>query len=227
MLALLLQGRKVYRKTSKIAESIESLSCLQSLLFARATYPRKKASLLVLLLQGRQIDNKRKKHPGAAVARASTQQDWCKKFISGAGKTPEELADFVNEQEMKKFLVSCASGVVPDQAPASQVSTHCHNLLASVTQGWCPTRHLQHRSVLTVTSSWPLCHRAGEPPGTYSTGQCSLLQAPGLCAKGLVPDQAPASQVSAHCHNLLASVTQGWCPTRHLQNWSVLTVTSS
>jgi hypothetical protein len=112
----------------------------------------RKASLLLLLLQGRRIDNKRKARC-AAVARAPyQQQEWCKKIISVVGKTPEELADFVNEQEMKKFLVSCASGVVPDQAPTAQVSgAHCYNLLASVPQGRYPTRHIQHRSVLTVT----------------------------------------------------------------------------
>ncbi len=165
-------------------------------------------------------------------------------------------------------------------------------------QGWCPTRHLQHRSVLTVRTYWPLCHRAGAPPGTYSTGLCSLLQPPvpqgwcpgtystgqcslfhtpialchragarpgsysrGQCSPlqppgllyhrtGAIPGtystgqrsllQAPDllchragarpgtySTVSAHCYNLLASLPHGWCPIRHLQHRSVLTVTSS
>jgi hypothetical protein len=164
MLGLLFQGYKVDRETIKIVivAAVVRLqnrqkgynACMCCLWQGRQILERL-SSLMVLQLQGRQID-KRKEHPGAAVATLQESQIDSKtgvKSLLRAGKTPEELADFVNEQEMKKFLVSCASGVVPDQAPASQVSTHFHNLLASVAQGWCPTRHLQNWSVLTVTSS--------------------------------------------------------------------------
>ena len=37
------------------------------------------------------------------------------------GKTPRDLADFVNEQEMTAFLASCETGLIPPNPPKKQV----------------------------------------------------------------------------------------------------------
>ena len=37
------------------------------------------------------------------------------------GKTPKDLADFVNEQDMTAFLGSCEMGAIPANPPKKQV----------------------------------------------------------------------------------------------------------
>jgi len=54
------------------------------------------------------------------------------------GKTPELLADFVNEQPMKAFLASCASGLVPDKAPGKQERAPVVHREIVVPEGWGP-----------------------------------------------------------------------------------------
>merc|ERR1711926_10874 len=54
------------------------------------------------------------------------------------GKTASELADFVNEQEMKNFLVSCAGGKIPDTPPKAAVREAPVMREIVVPEGWGP-----------------------------------------------------------------------------------------
>jgi len=54
------------------------------------------------------------------------------------GKTPELLADFVNEQPMKAFLASCATGLIPEQAPGKQERVAVVKREIVVPEGWGP-----------------------------------------------------------------------------------------
>merc|ERR1712054_459202 len=54
------------------------------------------------------------------------------------GKTPELLADFVNEQPMKAFLASCATGLIPEQAPGKQERVAVAKREIVVPEGWGP-----------------------------------------------------------------------------------------
>jgi len=54
------------------------------------------------------------------------------------GKTAEEMADFVNEQPMKAFLVSCAQGLIPSEPPGKQVRAQVEKREIVVPEGWCP-----------------------------------------------------------------------------------------
>jgi len=57
---------------------------------------------------------------------------------NGEGKTPEDMADFVNEQPMKAFLASCATGLIPEEAPGKQVRVVMEKREIVVPEGWCP-----------------------------------------------------------------------------------------
>jgi len=54
------------------------------------------------------------------------------------GKTAAELADFVNEQEMKNFLVSCAEGKIPANPPKAAVREAPVMREIVVPEGWGP-----------------------------------------------------------------------------------------
>jgi len=54
------------------------------------------------------------------------------------GKTPELLADFVNEQPMKAFLASCATGLIPKEAPGKQERVVMEKREIHVPEGWGP-----------------------------------------------------------------------------------------
>jgi len=54
------------------------------------------------------------------------------------GKTPIEMADMVNEQEMKEFLVACAAGNVPKEAPVKRVREAPVMREIVIPEGWGP-----------------------------------------------------------------------------------------
>jgi cytohesin len=54
------------------------------------------------------------------------------------GKTAEEVADFVNEENMKQFLQTCMGGSIPDKAPAPQVREAREQREIIVPAGWGP-----------------------------------------------------------------------------------------
>jgi len=54
------------------------------------------------------------------------------------GKTPKDLADFVNEQEMTAFLGSCETGLIPENPPKKQVRAPVVQREIVVPEGWGP-----------------------------------------------------------------------------------------
>merc|ERR1711892_1586375 len=59
-------------------------------------------------------------------------------ITNNEGKTAEEMADFVNEQPMKAFLNSCASGLIPGEAPGKQVRVQVEKREIVIPEGWAP-----------------------------------------------------------------------------------------
>jgi len=55
-----------------------------------------------------------------------------------SGKTPKDLADFVNEQEMTAFLGSCEMGLIPENPPQKQVRAAVVHREIVVPEGWGP-----------------------------------------------------------------------------------------
>lgn len=58
--------------------------------------------------------------------------------VQNEGKTPVDQADFVNEQPMKAFLISCQSGLIPAEAPGKQVRVAVEKRKIVIPEGWGP-----------------------------------------------------------------------------------------